>query len=102
MLRNRVVGWIKEWLADPTVCGERCCRVGFERAGIGAALFGELTDNIEVQLVSPGALPICAECGELGSKVTDLPACDHFSSVDTAVLCVGCLLNHKELCAVAD
>ena len=99
ILRNRVVGWIKEVIADPLTCGARCCTVGFQRAGIAAALYGELTENIEVEKVSPGSLPKCSECGELGTVISDLPVCGHFTDVEIAVLCVGCLRNHKELCA---
>ena len=101
VLRNRVVAWIKEVLGDPAICSERCSRIGFERAGIYAAVYGVVTDNVELELVSPGALPYCCDCGELGSK-RGAPDCAHFADQDAAILCDGCFTNHKELCPAGD
>ena len=100
VLRDRVVTWMKELLADRTVCGADCCRIGFDRAGITAALYNILPANIELQLVAPSALPFCEECGEMGSKVVT-PDCEHFVHRDTAILCKGCVSNHISLCEVA-
>lgn len=100
VLRDRITSWIKELLSGPVVCARHCCRAGFNRAGITRLLFGDSPQYVDVDAVVPP--PVCSECGEFGCQRTELPNCVHFTDVDAAILCSGCLRNHCELCDAAE
>ena len=96
VLRERVTVWIKEVLADPSVCSAHCCRSGFNRAGVTRVLYGDQPEYVDVDAVIPP--PVCSDCGEFGLRVIELPSCCHFAIVDSATLCEGCVRNHFDLC----
>lgn len=96
ILRDRVAMWIKEVLMDPVICEERCCRSGFDRAGVTRLLYGDLTVP-DVDALIPPAL--CDDCGEPGLRRLDVPLCEHFDGVVTTTLCNGCFTNHNTLCS---
>ena len=98
VLRNRVTTWIQEVLQDPLVCSEKCCLSGFNRAGVTRVLYGDSPKFVDVDAVVPP--PVCSECGEIGLSRTELPECDHFLDLDSAILCSGCLHNHINMCSV--
>lgn len=98
VMRNRVTMYIKECLSDPLICAEHCCRVGFERAGVFAAVYG----TSEVAPDVDGFVPpvVCSECGEMGSNRLELPACACFENTLPPVpLCDGCHANHSLRCS---
>ena len=100
VLRNKVTLWIKEVVADPTICAAKCCKSGFARAGLSRLLYNDTDVVPDVDVVVPP--PVCEECGELGQLRDELPVCDHFFGSETAVLCTGCLTNHRTLCTVSE
>ena len=91
ILRDKVTLWIKEVLADPELCSERCCRAGFVRSGVLGTLFG-VEEN--------GPQAHCEDCGELGRSRYDLPDCAHFEGMVNFVLCNGCMQHHRTFCEV--
>ena len=99
VLREKITLWIKEALADPIICAEKCCRAGFDRAGVLRVLVGSQMPADVDRLVAP---PVCMDCGELGQPCTDVPNCVHFVNVDTAMMCAGCIDNHNTLCEQLD
>lgn len=100
VLRKNVTMFIKEALADPNICAERCCRSGFERAGILRVLLGARGGVPDVDLIVPPRM--CDECGELADSTLDLPECSCFENVDAATLCAGCHNNHTVLCSMPE
>ena len=97
VLRDRVAMWIKEVLVDPVICDERCCKSGFDRAGVTRVLYGHKV-AADVDLFIPPAF--CDDCGEIGVCRADVPPCEHFDGIDIATLCDGCFANHNTLCTV--
>ena len=102
VLRDRVTAWIKEIVADPIICAERCCRSGFVRSGVNRVLYGD-TEGIDVDRhTQPSDIDytvfVCDECGEHGNLFTSVPPCQHFVSVKRTVLCDGCRYNHTYNC----
>lgn len=98
VLRDRVTMYIKECLADPSICAARCCKAGFDRAGVTRALYNENVHPDVDAIVSPA---VCVECGEHATPRDEAPACDCFDSDDVPLLCNGCFSNHSNLCAPA-
>lgn len=96
LLRNNVTQWIKDCIADPALCGCRCCRAGFERAGILQVLLPGTFRAPDIDSLVPPA--VCQECGELAVQRADLPTCSCFAAVDSAYLCDGCFDNHNNIC----
>ena len=98
VLRERITMFIKQCLADPDICAEHCCEMGFARAGILKALFGEGHPDIDDH-VAPS---VCAECGEIAFARQDMPSCACFADVSGKLLCDGCFDNHSTLCVLAE
>lgn len=96
VLRDRMTMFIKECLADPVICAERCCRAGFSRAGVLFALFGEGDRPPDVNSLVP--CPLCEECGEPAVQREHMPPCSCFPSGVLKLLCDGCFANHSTLC----
>ena len=97
VLQENLTMWIKEAVADPVICAQRCCRSGFERAGIARVLFG---DDAPVDVDSVVAAVVCDDCGEPGLFRSDLPQCEHYGVHDVAKLCSGCYTNHTTVCQI--
>ena len=95
VLRDRMAMFVKEVVADPAICAERCCRSGFERAGVTAVLYGDGTVPDVDHLLVPAS---CDECGERGFPRRDSPSCVCFADDDTPTLCDGCFSNHETVC----
>lgn len=97
VLREKLTLWIKETLSDPDICAESLCRMGFQRAGVFRVLYGEEGAHCpDVDNVVPA--PTCDDCGEIGFAQRLLPNCVHFTDVDSAILCAGCMDNHTNIC----
>lgn len=98
VLREKLTMWIKEALMDPVICAEKCCKSGFERAGVLRALFGEQSCDPDVDSLIPRVM--CDECGEPGIRRWRLPPCAHFAQMFSVALCDSCVTNHATLCDV--
>jgi len=96
LMRNNVTQWIKDCVTDPALCGEHCCRVGFERAGILQLLCSGNFRAPDIDSVVPPS--VCLECGELAVRRDDVPTCNCFATVASALLCDGCFDNHNTRC----
>jgi len=96
VLRDRVTTYIKECCADPVLCAEHCCRVGFDRAGITRVLYAEDHVHADVDQYIPPS--VCIECGELAIANDFPPGCECFDDDDSTTLCAGCFENHRTLC----
>ena len=96
ILRDRITIFIKETLADPAICAERCCRSGFDRSGVTRALYGDSVIPPDVDGIVPPL--VCTECGESAIPHDTVPQCACFDVGSAVTLCQGCFLNHDELC----
>ena len=99
VLRDRMATYIKECLADPTICAEHCCKAGFSRAGVLFALYGEGDRLPDVDALV--RYPRCEECGEPAKHRDDMPECECFADGQLKPLCDGCHHNHSTLCVPA-
>jgi len=99
VLRHRTTLYIKECLADPSVCAERCCRTGFDRAGITRVLYGNTDVLPDVDNFIPPTS--CDECGEFALARDDTPDCQCFADGHSALLCEQCFENHNMICVPA-
>lgn len=95
VLRDRVTAYIKECLSDPVVCAAHCCEVGFRRAGVLRALYGDEA-SIDVDMYVTRLA--CVECGENAFKCDSPPLCACFNEDAEVTLCEGCTDNHNTIC----